>query len=252
MLDRRSSSSLSFIRMDEHGSSPRLGVDSSWHSTLWRSSKDLPSIQTKLHKRWAIPACLFATTFGCFCLVTLALGLGLGLGWRRYGSTSRTLQVNNSSYYGISEGLEVISSSALINAKELALDTGFVVSNQPRTREYVFNISQALAAPDGFEKPMILANGQSPGPLIEVNIGDTVRVHVNNLMSNWRTTIHWHGIDQRNTTWMDGVTGVSQCGIPAGHNFTYEFRIDGQRGTFWWHAHSSVQYSDGLYGPIVS
>lgn len=173
MLDRRSSSSLSFIRMDEHGSSPRLGVDSSWHSTLWRSSKDLPSIQTKLHKRWAIPACLFATTFGCFCLVTLALGLGLGLGWRRYGSTSRTLQVNNSSYYGISEGLEVISSSALINAKELALDTGFVVSNQPRTREYVFNISQALAAPDGFEKPMILANGQSPGPLIEVNIGDT-------------------------------------------------------------------------------
>ncbi|KAI1119532.1 Cupredoxin [Nemania sp. NC0429] len=201
-------------------------------------SIDLPAFQIKPHKRWAVPACLSAAAFGCFCVVILALGFAA--------------LVNNTGYHAIWEELERISLSTLISAKELALDTEFVVSDrQPRTREYVFNISRALAAPDGFEKPMILANGQSPGPLIEVNIGDTVRVHVNNLMSDLSTSIHWHGIDQRNTTWMDGVTGVSQCGIPAGHNFTYEFRIGGQRGTFWWHAHSSVQYSDGLYGPIV-
>jgi hypothetical protein len=82
--------------------------------------------------------------------------------------------------------------------------------------------------------------------------GDEVRVLVNNFMSNWSTAIHWHGIDQRSTTWMDGVAGVSQCGIPPGRNFTYEFRLNSQRGTFWWHAHLSIQYSDGLYGPIVS
>ncbi|KAI3332508.1 multicopper oxidase [Xylariaceae sp. AK1471] len=183
--------------------------------------------------------------------MTLALGLGLGLGWPHYRTVSVTARFNYSSYYGIPEDLGVISSEQLINTKELALETDFIVSNQSQTREYVFNISQALAAPDGFQKPMILVNGQSPGPLIEANTGDTIRVHVNNLMSNWSTTIHWHGIDQRNTTWMDGVTGVSQCGIPPGRNFTYEFGLDDQRGTFWWHAHLSVQYSDGLYGPIV-
>ncbi len=52
----------------------------------------------------------------------------------------------------------------------------------------------------------------------------------------------------------DGVvkTGVTQCGIPPGESFTYEFQIVDQRGTFWYHAHQSVQYTDGLYGPIVS
>ncbi len=70
-------------------------------------------------------------------------------------------------------------------------------------------------------------------------------------MANASTSIHWHGINQRNTTWMDGVMGVSQCAIPPGGNFTYEFTIVDQRGTFWYHSHLSVQYSDGLFGPLV-
>jgi len=70
-------------------------------------------------------------------------------------------------------------------------------------------------------------------------------------MANTSTTIHWHGIDQKNTTWMDGVIGVSGCGIPPGKSFTYEFKIVDQRGTFWYHAHQSVSYTDGLYGPLV-
>ncbi|KAI8945784.1 multicopper oxidase [Xylaria longipes] len=210
-----------------------------------------PMIPEQKRQRRVTPLWLFITTFVCFCVMMLALGLGLGLRWSRYRTVFATTQPDYSSHYGIPDGLEVVAPEQLINTEELALSTGFVVSSQPRTREYVFNISQALAAPDGFQKPMILANGQSPGPLIEANTGDTIRVHINNRMANWSTTIHWHGIDQRNTTWMDGVTGVSQCGIPPGDSFTYEFRVDGQRGTFWWHAHSSVQYSDGLYGPIV-
>ncbi|KAI0406861.1 Cupredoxin [Xylaria palmicola] len=205
----------------------------------------------KRRQRRTVPLWLFMTTLGFFFAVLLSLGLGLGLRWHRGGNIHGAAQLSYTSHDGPSSPLRAISSEKLVNAKELVLDTGFVVSNQPRTREYVFDISEALAAPDGFQKPMILANGQSPGPLIEANTGDTIRVHVNNLMTNWSTTIHWHGIDQRNTTWMDGVSAVSQCGIPPGRSFTYEFRIDGQRGTFWWHAHLSVQYSDGLYGPIV-
>ena len=55
----------------------------------------------------------------------------------------------------------------------------------------------------GFQKPMILVNGQFPGPLIEANTGDVLRIHVENLMSNWSTTIHFHGIYQKNTTYVD-------------------------------------------------
>ncbi|KAH8912861.1 hypothetical protein BR93DRAFT_942620 [Coniochaeta sp. PMI_546] len=139
----------------------------------------------------------------------------------------------------------------LVNTGELSLSTSFAISSTPTLREYQFNISQAYAAPDGFQKLMILVNGQSPGPLIEANVGDTVRVLVHNELGNMSTSIHWHGIDQRNTTWMDGVTGVTQCAIPPGESFTYEFQISDQRGTFWYHAHTTMQYTDGLFGPLI-
>lgn len=70
-------------------------------------------------------------------------------------------------------------------------------------------------------------------------------------MVNTSTSIHFHGINQRNSTWMDGVAGVTQCPIPPGENYTYEFTCIEQRGTFWYHAHTGVQYTDGLFGPIV-
>ncbi|ETS82585.1 hypothetical protein PFICI_04461 [Pestalotiopsis fici W106-1] len=153
-------------------------------------------------------------------------------------------------YYGVLEDMKTMPNANLINESELNMET-LVAAERPVVRQYYFDISHALAAPDGFQKPMILVNGQSPGPLIEANIGDTIRVQVNNMMTNLSTTIHWHGINQYGSAWMDGVAGVSQCGIPPGENFTYEFVVKNQRGTFWWHAHLGVQYTDGVYGPIV-
>jgi FtsP/CotA-like multicopper oxidase with cupredoxin domain len=79
---------------------------------------------------------------------------------------------------------------------------------------------------------MILINNQFPGPLIEANSGDTIRVIVSNQMSNWSTTIHWHGMDLKDTNWMDGVAAVMQCGIPPGRSLSYEFPTDGQRTLF--------------------
>lgn len=194
----------------------------------------------------------------CFAL-GVGVGCGLGLGVPYY-STTFTYLLNTIEglptldAHGVPYDLPLVAHDQLVNEAELALRTGFVVSRgAPAVRAYEFNISHALAAPDGFWKPMILANGQSPGPLIEANVGDTVRVRVNNLMPNTSTSIHFHGINQGNSTWMDGVAGVSQCGIPAGGGtWTYEFVVGNQRGTFWWHAHTAVQFTDGLFGPIVS
>lgn len=92
--------------------------------------------------------------------------------------------------------------------------------------------------------------GVTRGPLIEANEGDTIVVKVQNDLED-STSIHWHGIYQNGTAYMDGVPGFSQCPIPAGGSFTYEFTLTGQYGTYWYHSHSSVQYTDGLLGPLV-
>ncbi|KAI2629358.1 multicopper oxidase [Xylaria nigripes] len=235
--------------MEAHDGSS--GPENSWHDEQWRRTSNLAAFVTSGHPRRTVPYHIFITTLICSCIATLGLGLKLGLEWGQNETASTTTRFGDNDHYGMPTNLKIFLPERIINTKELSLGTGFVISDQRQTREFIFNISQGLAAPDGFLKPMILVNGQSPGPLIEANSGDTIRVHVNNLTPNWSTTLHWHGIDQKNTTWMDGVTGVSECGIPPGRSFTYEFRLDGQRGTFWWHGHSSVQYSDGLYGPIV-
>lgn len=38
------------------------------------------------------------------------------------------------------------------------------------TRQYHWTVSDVLLAPDGVQKNMIVANGQFPGPLLEVRI----------------------------------------------------------------------------------
>lgn len=183
------------------------------------------------------------------------VGCGLGIGIPYYGGSSLSHAFSRPSNHnpsGIPDDLPIIPAAQLTNRTELDLDTGFAFSAGPRMREYDFTVTLGLAAPDGFWKPMVLVNGQSPGPLIEAATGDTVRVRVTNLLpNNASTSVHFHGIDQRGTPWMDGVAGVTQCGIPGGGSWTYEFMVAGQRGTFWYHAHAAVQYTDGLYGPIV-
>jgi FtsP/CotA-like multicopper oxidase with cupredoxin domain len=71
----------------------------------------------------------------------------------------------------------------------------------------------------------------------------------NNLPFNG-TTIHWHGLRQLGTLEMDGVNGVTQCPIAPGDSYTYKFRAM-QYGTTWYHSHYSLQYGDGLLGPLT-
>jgi FtsP/CotA-like multicopper oxidase with cupredoxin domain len=96
--------------------------------------------------------------------------------------------------------------------------------------------------------------GEFPGPTIEARSGDTLIVQVENAIESPDdgVSIHWHGLFMNGYNNMDGAVGFTQCAIPPGRNFTYEFRIsDDQHGTFWYHAHSQVQRGDGLYGGLV-
>ena len=130
------------------------------------------------------------------------------------------------------------------------LDPNWDLDATPTKREYHWTIEDVERNPDGVYRPMILINGVFPGPLIECNEGDTIIVHVDNRATN-ATSFHWHGIYQNGTNWMDGTVGITQCPIAPGTNFTYEFRIKDQAGTYWYHAHQGVQASDGLLGPLI-
>lgn len=49
---------------------------------------------------------------------------------------------------------------------------------------------------------------------------------------------------------MDGVPGITQCPIAPNDYFVYEFKAL-QYGSSWYHSHYSVQYADGLLGPMT-
>jgi FtsP/CotA-like multicopper oxidase with cupredoxin domain len=98
---------------------------------------------------------------------------------------------------------------------------------------------------------MILVNGAYPGPTIEANVGDTFKIKlINNIDDHEGTAIHWHGLFQKDTPWMDGVPSVTFCPIIPGGEFTYEFKAD-RVGSSWWHSHYSAQTAAGLLGPMI-
>lgn len=134
--------------------------------------------------------------------------------------------------------------------EDYVLDPEWDFEAKPTTREYSWTITEHDLNPDGVYRPMVLINAMFPGPLIECNEGDEIVVHVQNRASN-ATSVHWHGLFQNGTNWMDGTVGITQCPIAPGDDFTYRFKVEGQSGTYWYHSHMGVQASDGLVGPLI-
>ncbi|WVQ68549.1 uncharacterized protein L199_006758 [Kwoniella botswanensis] len=142
------------------------------------------------------------------------------------------------------------STQAITDYQSFILSNDFEITDQPQLREYNFEIKTATANPDGFTRQVYTINGQFPGPVIECNTGDTIRVHVKNSL-DIPQTIHWHGISQNGTNIMDGVPGITQCPIPPGGSFTYEFPIIEQYGTYWYHSHFANTMADGIAGAFI-
>ncbi|EOA22211.1 hypothetical protein CARUB_v10002796mg, partial [Capsella rubella] len=92
-------------------------------------------------------------------------------------------------------------------------------------------------------------NGSLPGPTINVREGDTLVVHVIN-NSTYNITIHWHGVFQLKSSWMDGANMITQCPIQPNNDFTYRFDVTGQEGTLLWHAHV-VNLRATLHGALI-
>lgn len=92
-------------------------------------------------------------------------------------------------------------------------------------------------------------NGQVPGPMIKVDVGDRVRIVVKNELPQ-STALHMHGIDLPNA--MDGVPYVTQDPIRPGESFAYDFVAKGPAvGMYHSHDYALTQVSDGLAGAII-
>ncbi|XP_014205468.1 laccase-1-like [Copidosoma floridanum] len=103
---------------------------------------------------------------------------------------------------------------------------------------------------DGIQRSLYVANRQLPGPAIEVCHGDIIVVDVRNVMLSESTAIHFHGVKQKGTPYMDGVPYVTQCPILPLQTFRYTFEAS-DHGTFFWHSHIGHQRADGLFGAMV-
>ncbi|KAI6091279.1 putative multicopper oxidase [Hypoxylon rubiginosum] len=193
--------------------------------------------QTNYQRRpwWPVATFTLACVGTIFCLTWLALSLD-SLGRPEPSDLSP---------------LEVALAAPLRRPdRDYILDPGwdFGAPNQVRTYDWV--IVDKEGDPDGIQKRMMTINGQFPGPIIEVNEGDVIEVNVRNLASN-ATAIHWHGIFQNGSNWMDGAAGVTQCPIAPGSSYRYKFNVTGQAGTYFYHGHQGVQALGGLVGPLV-
>ena len=69
-------------------------------------------------------------------------------------------------------------------------------------------------------------------------------------MEGTSVTIHWHGMLQRLTPYMDGVPFITQCPIAHGSTFRYTFKAS-ESGTNLYHSHEGLQKSNGLYGGFI-
>ena len=122
------------------------------------------------------------------------------------------------------------------------------------TRRYTLDADHMVLKGDGYHNPYGKVFNQSyPGPWIKACWGDDIEITVTNNLKYNGTTVHWHGIRQLHTMAEDGVNGVTQCpitGFPTPDSHTYRFKAL-QYGSSWYHSHYSLQYSDGMAGPLT-
>ena len=94
-----------------------------------------------------------------------------------------------------------------------------------KTVTYDFDVGYVTANPDGqFERRTIGINGKWPVPTIEVDKGDRLVINLRNSL-DIDTSLHFHGLFQNGTVFMDGPSMVTQCPVAPGRSITYDFMV---------------------------
>ncbi|CAK5275021.1 unnamed protein product, partial [Mycena citricolor] len=105
-------------------------------------------------------------------------------------------------------------------------------------------VANKTISPDGIPRAAVLAGGTFPGTLVTGNMSDNFQLTVVDQQEDNRmlepTSIHWHGLFQNGTNYMDGPAFINQCRSEQELHRTY-----------WYHSHLATQYCDGLRGAMV-
>ena len=87
--------------------------------------------------------------------------------------------------------------------------------------------------------------------MVQVCDGDQIILDLTNHLANGEgATVHFHGLYQKFTPYMDGVPMITQCPVVPHTTFRYNFTAE-HSGTHWWHAHTGMQRADGLFGALT-
>ncbi|KAK6947611.1 Multicopper oxidase, N-terminal [Dillenia turbinata] len=136
----------------------------------------------------------------------------------------------------------------LICLVHISLFLGFCFADDPYVT-YNFEVSYINASPLGVPQQVIAINGKFPGPTINVTTNNNVVVNVRNKLDE-DLLMTWAGIQQRRSSWQDGVLGTN-CPIPSKWNWTYQFQVKDQIGSFFYFPSTNFQRAAGGYGGFI-
>ncbi|XP_076653958.1 uncharacterized protein LOC143359708 [Halictus rubicundus] len=137
------------------------------------------------------------------------------------------------------------SSKKLCRYEFFVSESPAVISNRNRSELEIEPVHDV-----NLKKSFLRINGKSPGPRIEVCLGDTIEVLLYNRLGSQELSLHWHGLLQNGSSHMDGVSMVTQCSILPFGGFRYKLKPK-SAGTFFYYAHLVSQQGDGVYGSLT-
>ncbi|XP_030547751.1 monocopper oxidase-like protein SKU5 [Rhodamnia argentea] len=112
-----------------------------------------------------------------------------------------------------------------------------------------WTVSYLSSSPLGVKQQVIGINGLFPGPILNITTNWNVEINVKNELDE-SVLLTWNGIQHRKNSWQDGVLGTN-CPIPAGWNWTYQFQVKDQIGSFFYFLSLNFQRAAGGYGGII-
>lgn len=145
------------------------------------------------------------------------------------------------------EGMDPIKSNNKLNAKEQ--DTKLPIpklledkNSDSKVADFTLNVQQGNTAfINGNSTETYGYNGNFLGPVIRVNKGEEVNIHVNNNLKE-STTVHWHGLN------VDGeVDGGPHQPIPSGGKWNVKFTPNQPAATLWFHPHLDGKTGEQVY-----
>ncbi|KAF8413011.1 hypothetical protein HHK36_000984 [Tetracentron sinense] len=114
---------------------------------------------------------------------------------------------------------------------------------------YEWDVSYINVSPLGVQQQVIAIDGKFPGPVVNATTNNHIVVNVRNKLDE-DLLITWAGIQHRRNSWQDGVLGTN-CPIPPKWNFTYQFQVKDQIGSFFYFPSLHFQRAAGGYGGFI-